>query len=186
MDNMIKQRFQHGCGTEIQLVLGDITREAVDAVVNAANGKLQHGGGVAAAIVRFGGDEIQAESNRLAPVPVGGATVTTGGRLPAKAVIHAVGPRWGEGEEEEKLASAVGSVLRLAEENQFKSVSMPAISTGIFGYPVKEAARVMLCEIRRTLDAGTAPCLESVRICLFDEKTLSVFEEVWRGTWCPE
>ncbi len=128
----------------VEVVVGDITREEVDAIVNAANSMLAHGGGVAGAIRRRGGPEIVEDSRAAAPVPVGEAAVTRAGRLPARMVVHAVGPRWGEGDEDDKLARAVRSALRLAAEHGAASVAVPAISTGIYGFPVKRAAPILV------------------------------------------
>ena len=119
--------------TIIRLVSADLTEREVDAIVNAANTRLQHGGGVAGAIVRKGGQVIQDESDRIGYVPVGGAAITTGGTLKARYVIHAVGPRIGEGDEDNKLKQAINSVLALATEEKLRSISIPAISAGIFG-----------------------------------------------------
>jgi len=181
--NRVMRTHDHDRGCRVALVLGDITTEEVDAIVNAANSQLQHGGGVAAAISRRGGPSIQEESNRVKPVPVGGAKETTGGDLPAKVVIHTVGPRWGEGDEDAKLVSAIRSSLTLAARLQLASVSLPAISTGIFGFPLDRAAGLILGEIRRILDADEAPGLREVRLCLFDEKTLAGFERAWPSDW---
>ncbi len=117
----------------IRLVKGDITDRKVDAIVNAANSYLRHGGGVAGAIVRKGGTIIQQESNKIGFVQVGFAAITTAGKLPCNAVIHAVGPKMGDGDENNKLRMAVRSSLLLASEKYFKSISIPAISSGIFG-----------------------------------------------------
>ncbi|MBD3165527.1 macro domain-containing protein [bacterium] len=171
--------YTHPCGTTVELVLGDITTEEVDAIVNAANSGLQHGGGVAGAIVRKGGRIIQEESNRLAPVAAGRAVITTGGNLPATHVIHTVGPRWGEGDEDNKLASAVRSALAVADEHGLRSISLPAISTGIFGFPLERAVRVILGAIRSFLDDAPGTRQQAVRLCLFDEHTLHAFEEGW-------
>jgi O-acetyl-ADP-ribose deacetylase len=122
-------------GVTIEVVLGDLTVQQVDAIVNAANSQLAHWGGVAGAIVERGGVEIQQESERKAPVQVGGAVVTGAGKLLARYVIHTVGPVWGEGDEDSKLRSAVRSALARAEELGLCSLALPAISTGIFGYP---------------------------------------------------
>ena len=116
----------------LELVQIDITELATDAIVNAANVQLVLGGGVAAAIRRKGGPAIQAECDQKAPTYVGGAVITTGGNLKAEYVIHAVGPRRGEGQEDAKLKSATLNALKTAEENQLKSIAFPAISTGIF------------------------------------------------------
>lgn len=165
----------------LQIVKGDITLEEVDVIVNAANSRLMHGGGVAGAISRRGGPAIQEESHRIAPVPVGKAGITTAGKLPAMAVIHAVGPRWGEGDEHEKLREAVQSSLRLASEKSFKSISLPAISTGIFGFPLQEAVDVILNAIENfvQMDPGT---LQTIRLCLFDAATVQAFTEKLAGT----
>jgi O-acetyl-ADP-ribose deacetylase (regulator of RNase III) len=111
-------------GKTLRLVLGDITERETDAVVNAANSYLQHGGGVAGAIVRKGGQIIQEESDKIGFVPVGNAAITVAGKLPAKFVIHAVGPRMGAGDEDNKLKSAVLSSLLLASEKGLKSISI--------------------------------------------------------------
>jgi len=162
-------------GVWLRLVMGDLTDENVDAIVNAANSQLAHGGGVAGAIVRRGGRIIQEESNRLAPVEVGGAVVTGAGALPARAVIHAVGPRMGEGDEDRKLADAVRNALRLASENEFRSISMPAISSGIFGYPKDRCARVLLETTLKFLEENPRSSLREIRFCNFDDSTCSIF-----------
>jgi len=167
----------------IRLVKGDITRLKVDAIVNAANSWLRHGGGVAAAIVRAGGKIIQEESNRIVekrgPVRVGEAVYTTAGSLEAKYVIHAVGPRMGEGSEDEKLRSATLSSLRLAERLGLESIAFPAISTGVFGYPRDKCAQVMLRAIKEYVSSGGR--MREIILCLYDEKTYRVFEEaLWK------
>ncbi|MFN4183004.1 MAG: macro domain-containing protein, partial [bacterium] len=133
--NVVKREHRFASGHIVKIVEGDITEEQVDAIVNAANSYLKHGGGVAGAIVRKGGKIIQEESDRIGYVPVGEVAITSAGALPAKKVIHAVGPRWGEGNENEKLRSAVWNSLKKAQEEQFQSISLPAISAGIFGFP---------------------------------------------------
>ncbi|HLE61476.1 MAG TPA: macro domain-containing protein [Thermoanaerobaculaceae bacterium] len=159
---------------EVSVVVGDLTEEGTDAIVNAANSDLAHGGGVAGAIVRKGGQEIQRESLEKAPVPVGGAVVTGAGRLPCRWVIHAVGPVWGEGDEEAKLRRAIGSALARAEELGLTSLSMPAISTGIFGYPKAEGCRAIAEEVARHLRAQAGSLLE-VRLVSIDDETASHF-----------
>ncbi len=166
-----------GKGKFLKIVRGDITREKVDAIVNAANSRLQHGGGVAGAIVRAGGSRIQEESDKIGPVAVGEAAITGGGGLPAGHVIHAVGPRWGEGDEEEKLRNAVYSSLRLAEENHFATVSLPAISAGIFGFPKDRCAEIILHTVESYLKEMQSDALREVRICLFDREMVSIFQE---------
>lgn len=158
----------------ILVIHGDLTEEPTDAIVNAANSQLAHGGGVAGAIVRKGGWSIQEESNRLAPVPVGEAVVTGAGRLPCRFVIHAVGPRWGEGQEEAKLRAAVRSALQRAEERGLRSVALPAISTGIFGYPKAEGCAVIAQECVAHLRA--AKTVEEIRLVAFDQETVQHFQ----------
>lgn len=180
MVNQEVARYQFPNGASIVLVHGDITVEAVDAIVNAANSYLKHGGGVAAAIVRKGGHVIQEESDRIGYVPVGNAAITTGGRLPARYVIHAVGPRWGEGDEDRKLQSAVKSVLQLAEGKKFQRIALPAISAGIFGFPKERCADIILQTVREYLEKHPDGNLKEVRIVLFDQPTLKAFKEAFQ------
>lgn len=161
----------------IRLVIGDITERDVDAIVNAANSHLQHGGGVAGAIVRKGGQIIQNESDKIGFVPVGNAAITTAGKLPSKFVIHAVGPRMGEGDEDNKLKNAVISSLRIATERGFKSISMPAISSGIFGFPKDRCANILVTEAKRFLQEHKDSSLEIVEFCIFDDLTLGYFKQ---------
>ncbi|MFN2441087.1 MAG: macro domain-containing protein [Thermoanaerobaculia bacterium] len=159
---------------EIRIIEGDLTTLEVDAIVNAANSGLQHGGGVAGAIVRRGGQCIQDESDRIGFVPTGGAAATGAGSLPAKWVIHAVGPRMGEGDEDRKLESATRAALERAVELGAESIAFPAISTGIFGYPMDRCARIMLRTVS-TFDPGEAR-LRSVTFCLYGRAALEEFE----------
>jgi O-acetyl-ADP-ribose deacetylase (regulator of RNase III) len=164
----------------LRLVQGDITARDVDAIVNAANSHLQHGGGVAAAIVRKGGHVIQEESDSIGFTPVGTAVITTGGRLKARHVIHAVGPRMGEGDEDEKLRSAVESTLRLAEANGLVSISLPAVSSGIFGFPKERCAHILIGEAVRHLAGYPEGSLSVVEFCVFDDETAGHFEREFR------
>ena len=162
----------------LELVQGDITALAVDAIVNAANVQLQHGGGVAAAIARKAGPVIQRESDAIIAklgrsLETGEAVITNGGKLPAKFVIHVAGPVWGEGDEDNKLRRAIRNSLKLADAKKLKSVAFPAISTGIYGFPVERAAPLMIKEAADYLSGNTA--LERVIFCLFDEATHRVF-----------
>lgn len=162
----------------LELQRGDITVLAVDAIVNAANVHLQHGGGVAWAIVRKGGAVIQEESDRIIaargrPLETGEAVITTGGKLPAKFVIHTAGPVWGDGDEDAKLRRACLSALKLADEKKLKSVALPAISTGIYRFPLDRAARILLAAAAQHLAGPDG--LERVIFCLFDEKTFNAF-----------
>ncbi|MBI1878730.1 MAG: macro domain-containing protein [Chloroflexi bacterium] len=173
--------FEHTLptGQLIQVVQGDLTAETSEAIVNAANEWLQHGGGVAAAISRQGGEVIQRESNawvqRHGPVTTGSAAITGGGKLAAKYVIHAVGPVWGSGNEEQKLAGAVRSALTLAEDHQLSSISIPGISSGIFGGPKDICARVIIEATLEYLQQHPATSLKEVRFCNIDEATASTF-----------
>ena len=166
--------------TTLELVQGDITDMDVDVVVNAANQHLQLGAGVAGAIRTKGGPSIQEECNRIGGTPVGTAVMTGAGNLKARQVIHAVGPQMGEGDEDKKLASAVRAALALADRHGMKSIALPAISTGIFGFPLDRAARIMLTEIQRFLQGGTK--LDRVVLCLYDDEAFTVFKkELRRG-----
>lgn len=159
----------------IELVKGDITELEVDAIVNAANSRLKMGGGVAGAILRKGGWSIQEECDRIGYCPVGGAMITGAGKLKAKYVIHAVGPRMGEGDEDRKLRDATLNSLKLAEKHGVKSIAFPAISTGIFGFPKDRCARIMLRTTVDYLKAGSS--IERVIFCLYDDKTYQIFAE---------
>jgi O-acetyl-ADP-ribose deacetylase (regulator of RNase III) len=161
-------------GRTLRLAEGDITALDVDAIVNPANTRLQLGGGVAGAIRRKGGPSIQREANAIGGCPVGGAVITTGGDLPARHVIHAVGPHGGDRDADEKLASATRSALAVAGENGLASVALPAISTGIFGYPMDDCARIMIRTIRDHLaKSGAGP--ERVILCLYGQEAYGIF-----------
>jgi O-acetyl-ADP-ribose deacetylase (regulator of RNase III) len=157
----------------LELIEGDITEMQTDAIVNAANARLILGGGVAGAIRRKGGPEIQEECNKIGGTFVGGAVITTAGNLKAKHVIHAVGPRMGEGNEDEKLTNATLNSLKLADENSLKSISFPAISAGIFGFPIERCAEIMLKTTIDYLKGNTN--LEKVVFCLFGRDSYQVF-----------
>lgn len=160
-------------GRTLELVEGDITEMETDAIVNAANARLVLGGGVAGAIRRKGGPQIQAECDRIGGTFVGGAVITTGGRLKAKHVIHAVGPQMGEGDEDEKLRNATRNSLNVADENGLKSIAFPAISTGIFGFPIQRCAEIMLGTTIEYLRGETN--LERVVFCLYGQDSYNVF-----------
>ncbi len=164
-------------GKLLRLVQGDITERDTDAIVNAANSYLQHGGGVAGAIVRKGGRIIQEESDRIGFVPVGNAAVTTAGKLPSKYVIHAVGPRMGEGDEDNKLKSAVLKSLQLASENDLQSLSLPAVSSGIFGFPKDRCAMILVKEAAAFLKNNPESSLAIIEFCIFDDLTAGYFEK---------
>ena len=166
---------------EVELVEGDITLLEADAIVNAANRLLKHGGGVAYAIVRRGGREIQEESDRYVrehgPLPVGGVAVTGAGRLKARYVIHAVGPRYGDPRGDELLAEAFRNAILKADELGLRSVALPAISTGIYGYPYRRAAEIAAQVIKEV--APRLRSLEKIIVCLYGEEAYKVFKEVF-------
>lgn len=164
--------------TVVELIEGDITGLGVDSIVNAANAQLVLGGGVAGAIARKGGESIQNECNEIGGTFVGGAIITGGGNLKAKHVIHAVGPRLGEGDEEKKLRSATKNSLKVADANNLSSIAFPAISTGIFGFPMQKCAAIMLSETVEYLKGETG--LDKVLFCLYDEASLKIFVETFR------
>ena len=169
--------------TTLELIEGDITGMDTDSIVNAANERLAHGGGVAGIISRKGGPAIQRESDawvrRHGPVVTGSAAITSGGDLKTRHVIHAIGPVYDGTERSAKsLASAVRAALRLADEHGLKSIALPAISTGIFGYPMEEAARVMLRAVIKYLREETG--LERVVFCLYGRPAFETFATVLR------
>jgi O-acetyl-ADP-ribose deacetylase (regulator of RNase III) len=157
-------------------VRGNLLDEPVDAIVNAANGHLAHGGGVAAIISRAAGPAFRRECDLLiekqGPVPTGSAVVTTAGKLPFKGVIHAIGPRQGEGDEEAKLFRALTSAFACAKERGWSSVSFPAVSSGIFAVPLEVCARAYLKAMR-------ASPLSKVRLCLRDQPIIDAVLKEW-------
>ncbi len=161
--------------TVIRLVSADLTERDVDAIVNAANSRLQHGGGVAGAIVRKGGRIIQEESDAIGFVPVGSAAMTSAGKLRARQVIHAVGPRMGEGDEDNKLKRAITSVLELASGKGLHSISVPAISAGIFGFPKDRCAKILVGETAAFLERTGATSLKLVEFCITDSEAYDRF-----------
>jgi O-acetyl-ADP-ribose deacetylase (regulator of RNase III) len=173
-------RIAVGPDRAIELCQGDIVRQAVDAIVNAANSSLMGGGGVDGAIHRAGGPAILEECRRIVaargPLPAGQAVPTGGGRLRARHVIHTVGPIWRGGGygEPETLASCYRESLRVAEELGAASMAFPSISTGAYGYPVGAAAAIALTTLRDALGAARAVCL--CRLVLFDAGTLHAYE----------
>jgi O-acetyl-ADP-ribose deacetylase len=174
-------------GVHLHLVDGDITAERVDAIVNAANENLVHGGGVAGAIVRRGGFSVQQESNewvrRNGPLKRGQAAVTAAGALPCHAIIHVAGPMWGEGDEDSKLRVTVRAALRAAEEQRYASLAIPAISTGIYGFPKERGAKIILDTIAGWADVAGESKLREIRISLWDQPTRDIFLEACRSKW---
>lgn len=169
----------------LQLVQGDLTVERLDAIVNAANAYLQHGGGVAGVIAHKGGPIIQLESNRWVqehgPVSHAEPAYTSGGNLPCRYVLHAVGPVWGEGDEDHKLFQAVSGSLKLADRLGLSSIAFPAISTGIFGFPKQRAAGVIYRAISEYFQEFPQSGIGLVRLTLFDEPTITTFVEEWQA-----
>lgn len=161
---------------KIVLLQGDLTELDVDAIVNAANNDLQLGGGVAGAIRREGGDEIQRECDAIGSIPVGGAAITTGGKLRARFVIHAASMQLGGTTTARALRSSTAHALRIAVERGLRSIAFPAVGTGIAGFPIPECARIMLREVVEHLKKPTS--VEKVYFALFDARALSEFEKV--------
>jgi len=160
-------------GRMLKLLEGDITQVEAEAIVNAANASLVLGGGVAGAIRRAGGESIQEECLKLAPIEVGGAVLTNAGRLKAKFVIHAAGPVWGEGDEDEKLRRATVRSLQLAEARRLTSIAFPAVSAGIFGFPLERCSRIMLKAAMDFLKTHDAP--RQVIFCLWGQEAFQTF-----------
>lgn len=164
--------------TSITFIQGDITLERVDAIVNAANMQLAGGGGVDGAIHRAGGPAIMAElREKYHSCPTGSAVITGAGRLQAKFVIHAVGPRWRDGAhgEPELLAAAYRRSLELARDHHCKTVAFPSISTGVYGYPVKCAAPIALGTVREFIKEF--PVFDEIRFVLFDQEAFSIYQQ---------
>jgi putative ATPase len=174
--------YQARAGQTIQVRHGDLTEEDTEAIVNAANSHLAHGGGVAGAIARKGGRAIQAESDRWVaehgPVPTGQVAVTAAGSLPAKAVIHAVGPVWhGDARgEDELLRSAVWNSLAKAEELKLASIALPAISSGIFGFPKDRCAAILVSTALEFCRSQPYSHLRQIRFTNVDRLTVEMFQ----------
>ncbi len=167
--------------TRLEIAQGDLTQAPVDAIVNAANEELKHGGGIAAAIVRAGGSIIQQESRdwvrKHGEVTHDSPAYTSAGKLPARYVIHAVGPIWGSGDEDAKLGSAIRGSLQRAEALGLQSIAFPAISTGIFRFPVRRAARIFFETFKAYLAEKQDAHVTLVQMILWDDETLRVFLE---------
>ena len=174
-------------GQKIRIIHGDITESHVDAIVNAANAQLKHGGGVARAIARYGGPQIQIESNEWVclhgPVTHQHPAITSAGSLPCRYVIHAVGPIWGEGEEDQKLLDTVSGVLKLASDHNLASLALPAISTGIFRFPKERAARLIIDAIIDFFQRDPQSSLMRIDLTLFDEPSLHTFLTECKRRW---
>jgi O-acetyl-ADP-ribose deacetylase (regulator of RNase III) len=162
---------------KIVFLQGDLTEMDVDAIVNAANNDLQLGGGVAGAIRRKGGGEIQRECDEIGPVPVGGAAITAGGKLKARFVIHAASMELGGRTSAGSLRGSIAHSLRIAAQRNIKTIALPAVGTGIAGFPMRECAEILLREVVEHLKRPTS--IEKVHFVLFDDAALHVFEQVW-------
>ena len=173
-------------GQTIQIVQGDITTEEVDAIVNAANEYLQHGGGVAGTISKKGGPAIQKESDAWVRehgrVSHAVPAWSSGGLLPAKYALHAVGPIWGDGNEDNKLEAAVTGSLRVADELRCSSIALPAISTGIYGFPKDRSAGIIFSAIEKYF-ADHSSGLKNIKLVLYDQPTVDVFLKSWLDKW---
>lgn len=157
---------------------GDLTEMDTDAIVNAANNDLILGGGVAGAIRRRGGDEIQRECDAIGGIPLGYAAITTGGKLKAKYVIHAASMMLGGRTTAETLRKSTAHALRIAAERGLKTIAFPAVGTGIAGFPVDQCAEIMLREAAAHLENGSS--LQAIHFVLFDGNARSVFERTWK------
>src|SRR5579863_1591942 len=172
------QAAKTGIASKVILMQGDLTEMDTEAIVNAANNDLQHGGGVAGVIRRKGGPVIQEESNEIGSIPVGGAAITSGGKLKAKYVIHAASMQLGGRTTAHALRSSTAHSLRIAAEKGLKTIAFPAVGTGIAGFPLEECAEIMLREVDEHLKRGSS--LEKVYFVLFDGAALKTFEKVRR------
>lgn len=178
-------------GATLSLYRGDLTEERVDAIVNAANEQLVHGGGVAGAIAHKGGPQIQRESDAWVrthgPVRTGTAAITGAGKLPARFVIHAVGPVWSRKADAKRddalLRGAVTSALALADEKGLASIALPAISTGIFGFPKDRGATVIAQAIVDFCEAHPDSTLRDIRVTLNDAPTVEIFHAEFKRRW---
>ena len=183
--NRASNQFEFPSGQVLEIYQGDIKHEKTDAIVNAANAQLMHGGGVAAAIARAGGETIRQVSSewirKQGHVTHAHPAVTSGGNLPCKAVIHAVGPKWGEGAEDTKLAEAILGSLKTAEDLKMLSIAFPAISTGIYGFPKERAAKVFMRTIQSFFKDSPHSAIKVVRIVLMDETTLEEFSKAFQN-----
>jgi O-acetyl-ADP-ribose deacetylase len=171
--------------TRLSIIQGDITKQKTDAIVNAANSSLMGGGGVDGAIHRVGGPKILEECRKIVArqgrLPAGKAVITTSGNLPARYVIHTVGPVWhgDTSNENHLLASAYQESLRVAQENQLKSISFPSISTGAYGYPVETAAEIAVKGIKSFIKESTL--IREIVLVLFDPGTYEAYEKALQG-----
>jgi O-acetyl-ADP-ribose deacetylase (regulator of RNase III) len=182
MPGTLVKRIEYPGGKRFEVVIYDLLHEPTDAIVNAANSGLSHGGGVAAAISQAAGRELDEEGDRIVAehgrVPVGGAVVTTAGELPFRGVIHAVGPRMGDGDEEEKVVKALWSSFLRAHERGWESVSFPGISSGIFSVPHDMCARGYLRAVEKFYSDFPDSPVSLLRLVLFEGPLLEAVKAV--------
>ena len=165
--------------SRIEILQGDLTEMDTDAIVNAANSDLQLGGGLAGAIRRKGGPKIQSECDEIGAIPVGGAAITSGGKLKACHVIHAASMQLGGRTRAQDLRSSTAHSLRIAAQKGCKTIAFPAVGTGIAGFPLRECAEIMLGEAKRHMQGPTT--IEKIYFVLFDQEAKETFEAVLRG-----
>jgi len=170
--------MNNGLAEKVEIQQGDLTDMDADAIVNAANNDLQLGGGVAGAIRRKGGEDIQRECDEIGSIPVGYAAITGGGRLKARHVIHAASMQLGGKTTAEALSSSIAHSLRIASERGLKTIAFPAVGTGIAGFPMDECASIMLNEVARHLKTGTS--LQKIHFVLFDDRACDIFTRAWK------
>jgi O-acetyl-ADP-ribose deacetylase (regulator of RNase III) len=183
MEDQVLGKYSLAGRQEITLIQGDLTLQKVDAIVNAANPRLRHGGGVAAMILRKGGrvinEESQAWLQEHGEVTHESPAYTTGGNLDCRYIIHAVGPVWGRGDEDGKLAAAINGSLRVADQLHLTSIAFSAISTGIFGFPKKRAARVFYQSLSAYFAQNPESQISDIRMVTYDDPTSEAFHKVW-------
>lgn len=181
--NIILRTREFSTGIEIKLIEGDITLSDAEAITNPANSQLMHGGGLAGLLARKAGPSFQTESSQWVqdhgPVSHESPAHTGPGELPFKAVIHAVGPVWGSGDEDRKLRVAVRGSLQLAEQLRLKSLALPAISTGIFQYPIEKAARTILSAVQDYSRTEGVQFLKEIQIVVYGSQSAGVFLQIW-------
>lgn len=175
--------FPHALSENLEIHVGDITHQEVDAIVNAANESLLGGGGVDGAIHRAAGPELLAHNRQLNGCPTGQAVLTPGFQLAARYIIHTVGPVWrgGQANEAELLRSCYDHCLRIAAEESFDTIAFPAISTGVYGYPLAQAAQIALERVYSVLKAPQALYPQSVRLVCFDVESAEIYLQSWKN-----
>jgi O-acetyl-ADP-ribose deacetylase len=180
---MVENFSIYPSGQRLEIIHSNLLTQKVDAIVNAANAYLQHGGGIAGLIVSQGGQKIQEESDAWVknhgPVSHSEPAYTSAGSLPCQYIIHAVGPIWGDGDEEHKLAQAITGSLRRAESLGLSSIAFPAISTGIFRFPKELAARIFFATLQDFFKSNPKSAVTLVQIVLYDQATLDIFLHIY-------